>query len=106
MNNSQFVGVILEEQTQLTLDDISTTCCVQTQFIIELVEEGILTPQGSEPHLWHFTGVHIHRVKTALNLQRDLGINLAGIALAIELLDEVKALRKKLNEHYYNDVDE
>ena len=106
MNHSQIVGVILEEQAQLTLDDISAACCVQTQFIIELVEEGVLTPVGNEPHQWHFTGIHIRRAKTALNLQRDLGINLAGIALALELLDEIKTLRTQLNNYYHDDVDE
>ena len=29
-------------------------------------------------------------------LQRDLGLNLAGAALALELLDEVEALRSQL----------
>jgi chaperone modulatory protein CbpM len=32
----------------------------------------------------------------ALGLQRDLGINLAGAALALQLLDEVEALRARL----------
>jgi len=32
----------------------------------------------------------------ALRLQRDLGLNLAGAALALELLDEVEALRAQL----------
>jgi hypothetical protein len=29
-------------------------------------------------------------------LQRDLGVNIEGIALVLELLDEIKALREQL----------
>lgn len=33
---------------------------------------------------------------TALRLRRDLGLNLAGAARALQLLDEVEALRERL----------
>ena len=108
MNNnlaSTHVGIILEEQTQLTLDDLCAACCVQSETIIELVQEGVLTPNGDKPTQWYFTGIHIRRVKTALNLQHDLGVNLAGVALALQLLDEIKTLRAQLNKHQSRDVE-
>ena len=33
----------------------------------------------------------------AHRLQRDLGLNLAGVALALELLDEIEALRSRIS---------
>ena len=36
------------------------------------------------------------RLVRALNLQRDLDINPAGAALALELLDEIDHLRERL----------
>ena len=98
-------GIILEEQTQITLDDLCAACCVQSETIIELVQEGVLTPAGGEPPQWHFTGIHIRRTKTALNLQRDLGVNLAGVALALQLLDEIKMLRTQLIKHQSSDIE-
>ena len=94
---SQLCGIILEEQTELTLADISHSCSVHAEYIIELVDEGVLAPIGREPVLWRFTGVHTHRVTLAMRLQRDLGINLAGVALVLQLLDEVKELRARLS---------
>lgn len=91
------VGIILEEQTQLTLAEISRGCAVHAECIIELVEEGVLAPVGPEPRQWRFTGMHLRRASIALRLQRDLGVNLAGVALALELLDEVNALRARLS---------
>jgi chaperone modulatory protein CbpM len=89
-------GVILEEQTQLTLSEISRGCAVHAECIIELVEEGVLAPVGEEPRQWRFNGTHLRRATIALRLQHDLGINLAGVALALQLLDEVNTLRARL----------
>jgi len=36
----------------------------------------------------------LRRVKTAIHLQRDLGVNLAGAALALELLDRITELER------------
>ena len=87
---------ILEEQVGLSLSEVSRACAVHAEMIVELVNEGVLAPDGREPHRWRFTGVHVRRATVALRLQRDLGLNLAGAALALELLDEVEALRAQL----------
>ena len=92
----QVTGFILEEQTELTLAELCRACTAQAEFIVELVEEGVLTPVGRAPDQWRFTGVQIRHTSVALRLQRDLGVNLAGAALALQLLDEVEALRARL----------
>lgn len=89
-------GVILEEQTQLTLTELCGACAVHAEWVMELVAEGVLDPAGREPRYWQFTGVHLYRAGVALRLQRDLGINLAGIALALQLLDEIETLQAQL----------
>ncbi len=91
-------GLILEEQTGLTLTDVSRACAAQAQLIIELVDEGVLAPAaGDAPEHWRFSGVHMRRATVALRLQRDLGINPAGAALALQLLDEIETLRARLS---------
>ena len=84
---------ILEEQTQLTLIDLCGACAVHAEQIIELVDAGVLEPLGREPAHWRFGGASLKRAHAALRLQRDLEINLAGVALALELLDEIESLR-------------
>lgn len=94
-------GVILDEQHVLTLAEFSQACSVQTGYIIELVDEGLLVPENpareQEPHAWCFTGAQMRRARMAVRLQNDLGINLAGVALALQLLDEMDALRAELS---------
>lgn len=90
------VGLIHEEQSGLTLDDLCQRCRVQTTHVVEMVQEGVLTPQGEGPEQWRFTGVHVQRARVAVRLQRDLGVNHAGSALALELLEEIEGLRAQL----------
>ena len=92
----QLSAIILEEQTELTLSEVCRACAVQAEFIVDLVEEGVLVPVGREPHRWRFTGVHLRRATVAVRLQRDLGVNIAGAALALQLLDEVERLKAQI----------
>lgn len=86
-----------EPATELTLLEISRTCAVQTDFILELIEEGALAPMaGSAPESWRFTTVQTRQITVAARLQRDLGVNPAGAALALQLLDELETLRAQL----------
>ncbi|MBT8135368.1 MAG: chaperone modulator CbpM, partial [Gammaproteobacteria bacterium] len=56
-----------------------------------------IEPIGAEQSRWCFSGVSIRRVQKAKRLQRDLGVNPAGAALVIELIDEIERLRCKIN---------
>ena len=95
---TQVTGFILEEQTELSLADLSQACAAQTARIVELVDEGVLAPAGgASPESWHFTGLHLQRARVALRLENDLGVNLPGAALALELLDELDSLRARLS---------
>lgn len=89
-------GLILEEQTGLSLDDLCRACAAQADRIIELVNEGVLAPAGHAPDDWRFTGLQLQRARVALRLETDLGVNLAGAALALELLDELDTIRTRL----------
>lgn len=89
-------GRIVEDETRLTLRQLCDTCSVRAEYIIELVDEGFIEPSGVEKSHWCFNGVSIRRVQKAKRLQHDLGINLAGVALALDLIDEIEQLRARL----------
>jgi chaperone modulatory protein CbpM len=91
-------AIILEEQSDLSLNEVCQACAVRVETIIELVDEGVLSPIGREPHHWRFTGTHLRRATVAIRLQRDLGVNLAGAALALQLLDELEELQARLRK--------
>lgn len=99
MNNdllSLLTGDVLEEEVELSLTELCQAFHVPSERIFELVEEGIAEPLGQEPGLWIFRGISVRRVHCALRLERDLGVNAAGAALALELLEELETMRARL----------
>jgi chaperone modulatory protein CbpM len=89
-------GTLLDHSSAiLSVQDLSRICDVDEAHIVEFVQEGVLnvTQVRSE---WHFTGDALRRARLAVRLQRDLELNLAGVALALDLLEELQALRRQL----------
>ena len=90
------IGEVLEGEARLTLVEIARACSVHVEWVVELVNEGIVDPAGPDATRWRFTGFALRRARAVRRLQRDLGVNLAGAALALELLDEIERLRALL----------
>ena len=80
----------------LSLPELCRFCRADEAWIVELVEHGVLTPVGRDRSNWHFVGTSIVRAKKAQRLNRDLGINAPGVALALELLEERDAVLRRL----------
>ena len=92
-------GYILEEESALTLAELCWTCQAPAETMIRLIDHGVITPfEGSTSRQWRFHRSSLIRADKALRLKRDLGINLAGTALALELLDEIDQLRTQMNQ--------
>ena len=89
-------GAILEEQSDITLDEIGRFCAVRRDIIVALVDEGILKPSGPEPAQWRFAAAQLHRAARALRLQRDFEIHLGAVGLVLDLLEEVEQLRAEV----------
>ncbi len=94
---------IISEQHEYTLHEFCELCGVHAEYVVEMVETGVLNPVGQGEKQWRFTGHTVSRIQRAQRLQRDLEINLPGVALSLELLDdleqaraEVRALRQRL----------
>ena len=95
MNDRPVEVELADDSTPYRLRELCETCAVRAEFVVEMVEAGILVPSGSAPSGWRF-GVHaIIRLQKAQRLRRDLDINLAGIALALDLLDDLDQMRKR-----------
>lgn len=90
-----YTGIVIEQQT-LSLAELCQSCSLPAEQLLLMINHGIIEPIDSSipSSHWQFTGDSLIRVQTALRLQRDLDINLAGAVLAVELLDEIKELRQ------------
>ena len=87
------LGDTLEE---LTLKEVCERCFVNAEQVIGLVEYGVVEPRGERYSEWRFSVTGYLRIRKALRLQRDLSINEAGVALAIDLLDQLKSANEEI----------
>jgi len=85
MRKKVTVFIRTEELAQITHTSIET--------IISLVDYGVVEPAGQTPESWEFDDVMIRVVKKAIRIQHDFDTDVAGTALALELLSELHTAR-------------
>ena len=87
---------IVEEDRPMSLAEFARACRAREEQVEVWVVEGVLQPRGDAPAQWRFEGAALRRARRALTLTRELEINPAGVALALDLMDEIEALRARL----------
>lgn len=95
-SNSPISGDLLNDEFQLSLRDLCRACELPAEQVLAFIEEGVIEPHGPEPVQWRFQGICVRRVRRAYRLTEDLGVNLAGAALAVDLLEEIEQLKTRL----------
>jgi chaperone modulatory protein CbpM len=78
---------------QLDMAEFCEATDLSDVYVIEIVEHGILEPQGTVPQDWRFSDYELVLAKRAAKLRRDLELEWEGVALAMDLLEEVQQLR-------------
>ncbi len=89
-------GVLIETSVEFGTRELCRACAVREDWLIALVAEGVIEPHGRSPAAWRFSGESLRRARIVRRLQRDLDLNLAGAALALELIEENERLRRRL----------
>lgn len=89
-------GELVDETARLDLGELCALCGVQADHLVEMVEAGVIRPEGDRQTVWRFSAVAVMRSRKALRLRRDLDINLSGLAVTLDLLDEVDRLQCEL----------
>jgi chaperone modulatory protein CbpM len=89
-------GSVVENEIHMSIVELSHASRTPQEMIMSWVTEGVLSPSGSSPEDWRFGGDSLRRAKTAAHLTHDLELNIAGVALALDLLDEIAELRTRI----------
>ena len=85
-----------QSKSAYSLDEVCGLCRISVELVIELVEYGVIEPEGRAATEWRFPADVIARTQRAERLRRDLELNLPGLALALELLDEIESLHQEV----------
>jgi len=60
--------------------------------------EGLLRPSRSDGNTRLYTDEDLERLEFILNLARDLGVNIAGIAIVLQMRERMEAMNAQMSE--------
>lgn len=80
---------------RMSMEEFCEVVGVPASHVIEIVEHGIVEPEGVAPDTWQFDHHALIVARRAARLQRELELGWAAIALALQLLDDVHELRQE-----------
>ncbi|HEU5280702.1 MAG TPA: chaperone modulator CbpM [Gammaproteobacteria bacterium] len=86
--------IIVADYTQdvwYTLDELSEMTGLSKAMILELIAHDVIQAEKQRVH-----ALQLQRLRKISRLHQDLDINLAGLVLAMNLMDELAALRERL----------
>lgn len=79
-----------------SLQELTACTGMDQGTVVAFVQEGILEVQGRDPGEWAFSLPMLMQARRAWRLQEDLELSPAGVALALQLLEEVRRLHARL----------
>jgi chaperone modulatory protein CbpM len=95
--NALFEGQVIDDRTEISIIQLCRICSVESTMVERLVDEGIIEPVRHEADTLYFSSSSLKRTRVVMSLRTDLGVNLAGAALALELLDRIEKLQSRLH---------
>jgi chaperone modulatory protein CbpM len=87
---------LLGEADWIGAVEICRLCRLELEDVVELAELGLIAPRGYVPEQWQLPAAALPRLATAARLMRDLGVNVSGAALAVELIEAQRELERRI----------
>ena len=98
MNTKQIIiGVLIEEHSTLSFEEVCHRYNIPKELLIEMIEYGLFSSPSPTIENTQLKLKDLHRLESAFRLHKDLDINLPGVAVALDLLEELQQLRTELN---------
>jgi chaperone modulatory protein CbpM len=97
MNSEHFLtGVLIDENTTLTFIEVCHRYNIPEELLIEMAEHGLFNAPLANKDEMSLSQRDLRRIESAFRLHQDLGVNLPGIALAFDLLEELREAQQEL----------
>jgi chaperone modulatory protein CbpM len=87
---------VLGEREWIGVTEICRACRIDVSTVVELAELGVIEPSGSTPDSWQLPAADLPRLRVVARLMRDLGVNVSGAAVAVELLEVQHDLERRV----------
>ena len=87
---------LLGESDWIAATEICQLCRLDLDAVLELAALGVMSSRERAPGEWQVPATALPRLRVVGRLMRDLGVNVSGAALAVELLDAQRELEIRL----------
>lgn len=91
-----FTTVVVTENTTFSLTEVCEHFHIPRDLLAEIIDQGLLANQTTDLDKIMLDQQALHRLEIAFRLHRDLDLNLPGVALALELLEQMDKMRDEL----------
>ena len=88
------------QQPLLPIEELARAAGLHIGLVEQLVEYGVIEPAPGSASPILFPVAAIDRLRCAVRLRRDLGVNLAGAAVIIEMRERLRGLRAELERFH------
>ncbi len=95
-DSTKLDACVLGEADWIAVTDVCRLCLIDLPAIVEFVELGVVASRGPSPDEWMVPAAALPRLRIAGRLMRDLGVNVTGAALAVELLESRGELERRI----------
>jgi chaperone modulatory protein CbpM len=93
---ASFEAHVLGDADWIAASEICTLCRLELSALLELAELGVVARRPAAAGEWQLPATALPRLRIAGRLMRDLGVNVSGAALALELLEAQRDLERRL----------
>src|SRR5262245_31377258 len=80
-----------------TISVVADTYSIHPQTLRLYEREGLLRPSRSEGNTRFYTDGDLQRLELILNLTRDLGVNLAGVEIILNMREKMDEMQREFN---------
>jgi chaperone modulatory protein CbpM len=94
--NKVITGILIEETTTFTFNEVCQNYHIPKELLMDLMEYGIFNNQTTQIEQVTFDQNALRKMEIGFRLHKDLDINIAGVALALDLLEELDNMRNEL----------
>ncbi len=84
------------QQFLVPIEELAREAGLHIGLVKQLVEYGVIEPAPGSASPILFPSAAIDRLRCAVRLRRDLGVNLAGAAVIVEMRERLRTLRAEL----------
>ena len=81
--------------TRVDIDELCARLDLSRETVLHIMEHGIIEPLETGGGHWVFDGRVTVRISRAVRLRQDLDMDWSGVALALELLEELESVREE-----------